>query len=589
MEPPASVDEAAFGVNAGIYVNGETVTVDRDTKGAVTVKDGGSLSATRISGVDIEYDSLDNGGGQGQSGIIVNSPDASVTIGGGEEYFNINGLGYNTRVVLNLPAEERASQSSREFKDGVGMASNASQTLVKKAYVFTNGAGRSAYGYNLGTLVIEDSYFETNGRADDYSGALFSVNLTPTARTIGIQATGCTSYYFNNCFKTQDWGVFSLDSVWSSNTYIVNTDVQVKKNGYGIIAIGMNSLDDTTNKVFSYGIKIESATYGAVTHTAGNTAFYSMADLPQDVSNVYSGRITEKDHITKNGESYIAGAISALTAYCDMNAKPDNYNIMAAKDATFTTVIKNEEIEDTLKLARDDIATRTSTFDMAHIGYFLLGYAKGATIWLRSSNADFTLDRVRLESSSGVLLRTMYDSITGDLSRSFWYVAPEADNPHGMDVRMNDMNLTGDIIHEDYQRELRLQLKNTSIAGVISYSTVEEFRADISDYIDKTVAGDAVLKAKVDASSMKSKLVPDASYDCTGGISVEGSRGMSLSLDKDSVWIVTGDSKLTALSIADDAEIKAAEGARPVMTVDGVETAIKAGNYSGDIRLRPGK
>jgi hypothetical protein len=62
--------------------------------------------------------------------------------------------------------------------------------------------------------------------------------------------------------------------------------------------------------------------------------------------------------------------------------------------------------------------------------------------------------------------------------------------------------------------------------------------------------------------------------------------GVIVSLDKDSVWIVTGTSYITSLTIVKGADVKAPEGKSLNMTVDGVKMPIKAGTYKGKIVIR---
>lgn len=59
--------------------------------------------------------------------------------------------------------------------------------------------------------------------------------------------------------------------------------------------------------------------------------------------------------------------------------------------------------------------------------------------------------------------------------------------------------------------------------------------------------------------------------------------GITASFDKDSIWTVTHDSYLGKLTIADGAKIQTADGKELQMTVDGQETGITAGSFSGQI------
>ena len=59
--------------------------------------------------------------------------------------------------------------------------------------------------------------------------------------------------------------------------------------------------------------------------------------------------------------------------------------------------------------------------------------------------------------------------------------------------------------------------------------------------------------------------------------------GLSLTLANNSVWTVTGDSYLTALTIDEASSVVGAGGKAVSMTVDGVKTSVAAGTYAGEI------
>lgn len=65
----------------------------------------------------------------------------------------------------------------------------------------------------------------------------------------------------------------------------------------------------------------------------------------------------------------------------------------------------------------------------------------------------------------------------------------------------------------------------------------------------------------------------------------EANWGITASFTGDSTWTVTNDSYLGSLTLADSASIKAPEGYKVKMTVDGKDTEIKAGTYTGKIIL----
>ncbi len=65
----------------------------------------------------------------------------------------------------------------------------------------------------------------------------------------------------------------------------------------------------------------------------------------------------------------------------------------------------------------------------------------------------------------------------------------------------------------------------------------------------------------------------------------EGNYGISATFAGDSKWTITNDSYLGSLTIEDHASIEAPSGYTVKMTVDGKETEIKSGTYTGKIVL----
>jgi hypothetical protein len=62
-----------------------------------------------------------------------------------------------------------------------------------------------------------------------------------------------------------------------------------------------------------------------------------------------------------------------------------------------------------------------------------------------------------------------------------------------------------------------------------------------------------------------------------------------VALDAGSKWIVDRTSYITSLTIDKSASVMAPEGYSVIMTVDGVNAPIKAGDYKGQIVLKVSK
>ena len=123
-----------------------------------------------------------------------------------------------------------------------------------------------------------------------------------------------------------------------------------------------------------------------------------------------------------------------------------------------------------------------------------------------------------------------------------------------MAVSMTNMAVTGDVIDEDYQRDMYLTLDGSSLTGAVNYYDCAHWNevAQAEGFTDYAL---------------------DASYDTV--------HGTYITLTNGSVWTVTARSTLLGLTIDDTSAVNG------VMTVDGVETVPVPGVYEGVIVLTP--
>lgn len=128
---------------------------------------------------------------------------------------------------------------------------------------------------------------------------------------------------------------------------------------------------------------------------------------------------------------------------------------------------------------------------------------------VKSHNALIDLTEVDIASKTGVLVHT----IVNDDPCATKVTYP----PYGVNVRMADMTVSGDLLHEDTTRDMWVELKSTTLTGVI--------------------------------------------------------RGANLAMDPGSKWIATGDSRATLTTEIDPAQIDAPAGV--TVTLSGGE----AGQY----------
>ncbi len=115
----------------------------------------------------------------------------------------------------------------------------------------------------------------------------------------------------------------------------------------------------------------------------------------------------------------------------------------------------------------------------------------------------------------------------------------------------------------DTPKNLGLILRDTTITGVISSAT-QKYRDGLT-LIDES--------NRREMSNITQTAAPTVN------------NGVIVSLDRTSHWIVTGTSYITALELAPDAVIEAADGKALTVTLDGQEIQLAPGSYQGKLVL----
>lgn len=80
-------------------------------------------------------------------------------------------------------------------------------------------------------------------------------------------------------------------------------------------------------------------------------------------------------------------------------------------------------------------------------------------VLVKSRNATLTFEGADISAGSGVFIRSV---VNDDL-----LATPAGDDPFGIEVKLREMDVQGDILHEDSQREMWLSLKSSAVRGAI--------------------------------------------------------------------------------------------------------------------------
>ena len=156
-----------------------------------------------------------------------------------------------------------------------------------------------------------------------------------------------------------------------------------------------------------------------------------------------------------------------------------------------------------------------------------IDYVDGAVILVKSTFADIALEDVTVTSSDGTALLTTLNS--DSMSR---YLKEDVGN--GVNVSIRDSEISGSIVHDDYQRDLHISAEGTTITGGVTYSDADAWNS------------------RWEAYSGDDRCVW---YDLDPETYITETHETVLELSGGSVWNVTEESQLTTLSVSPDSTV----------------------------------
>ena len=424
---------------------------------------------------------------------------------------------------------------------------------IDNTMILAAGAGRSAFysdvsggstvpgpgamggqqGNEAPVVVISNSLLETTG-GEGTSGEISFGNSGGRAR--GVQPQGrSVTYLYNTAIVSHTWGAWSTDSARQGLDFIAWRSLGLSQGGYGAYA-------DTSCHVFLYGSTLTGSSDGIVASNNGEIYVTNSADetITTDLR-AFMGRTANARDLcwTDNSasaddirESTITGGQAAVQFHM-----PDQGHSGARNQTQGTLYMRGGSLVTDESLIQGGIDG---------IAAYNRHYA-GACIVTKSANFSGVLDGTEMDSWNGVLIHTMINS-----DSNVNHIA-DGDSTIGSTVTFMNMDVTGDIIHDDYQRELYLTLDNTTLTGAVRCNGCDSWNALCESAFD----GNYILD-------------PDG-YDTWWGV--------TLTLSGSSVWNVTDVSVVTDLIINDGAAVNG------IITenADGTLTVSPAGkSASGD-------
>lgn len=545
--------------------------MDPHDKAAIFIKNGARVAENEYDEGIVEVTVAEGAAGvgsEGMDGVLLTSADYNATgiviaggsykIGGNKDWYTLitnpehnyidtkvasdfdatSPNNYNTVLLFEL--DEDILKEAETGSSGIDAGNDGAVVFIENAYMQVDGAQRYVSStFGNATTVINDSYLVSTGNANGLTNdvslpfsneALLISGAARTNFSIGTSHT----YYLNSTVVAEGWAALSTDASSGDglDLYAYNTKAYALNGGYTTYA-------DFTCRVWLYGSLLQAAEVGGILSKSGEIYVMDGGSATEDILKFNSGKTTSEGGHVK------AGRNAFMIHAPDMMGE----GLKAADHGRLTVLKSTLETSNLLE----------STFDYTTYGQeasAYVDYIRGDVILIKSTSATVKLEETILKSSNGVLFHTVLNS------DRFGNFLAENDNESALPITltMSKMSVEGDILHDDYQRDMRIEFTETSLKGRIYHGSHESWT-----------------KHWADNGITKAQWLPDERWN--------GTNELAVSLDGDSHWEVTKTSSMSRLILEEGARLTAPAGSFISLMVNGEEITIAAGSYSGKVVL----
>jgi hypothetical protein len=537
-----------------------------------------------------------------------------------------NNYGSITADVVNAVSTSQANWGKMSYVNGL------SAFNVEIAMEW--GMNALLYATNGGTITVgsldgDRSTFYANG--DGANGVIAGGSGTE-AGSDSAPADTSSVYVYNADFNLEGWNNHVADVVYGGYAYLENINSTTGIEGSYAVGQASAVANDFGNGVVDvkdfnttvYGNRSAGAyVIGGGVITAENSSFMSMADAGLVIASGGTYKIKDSsatgeiglrnrggintdstsvfDNVTltasKQTDSYVTGdtAKKAVEAWEKASGSTAlMHYMMSDADMTIGKLCENYDISDNAKAVliselseiageeyTDDTPLRSSVLDNTYYNYSA-GQYTGTTDYsdvpyLTVGSAYGGLVSSVMESeAAGVNVEFNNSSFKNENTADYNYlIASEAGS--APNVTFTNSDAEGIIWNEgDVTRVVEGMNGSRSSSLTVTFDN-SDFKGSFADGSNGlwNVSGLSYINANNEETSLNGNYYGAAA-----------NWGSSAAFSGDSVWTVTNDSYLGSLTIADNAKITGADGADVVMYVNGEETEIKTGEYSGEIVIK---
>jgi hypothetical protein len=488
---------------------------------------------------------------------------------------NFNGIfaADGTHTLKNVKIDFSGNGRSDFVGYGAAAMSTGENTtlVLDRVSIMSDGVVRSAAIADHGSnLIVKNSYLQTfNGvLPEDYVPSVdtlqmrsvpWMLGLSGNNRATNLLGTNTKASYINSYISSEGWGVLSTDTCTTPQLTTINSAIaNIGEDGYGSYGIG-----GAIERFLGSSFKV--ATYATIVKNA--SIFYGDSD-PEVVAQL-------------NTDLALGLTVRELR---QIRRRPtivnsDRFGVMwhggGSVEISGGTVFNTGE---------------TTFLNKGQAIAINVDGSKGARLNPRNGVILQMMD----DDDPGPVFPAMtntaiYDEPTGPVVLQPGHDVTIADDTDAL-ANFSNIDLTGDFYNavrgdipggfgSSSPRNMALTFVNSDITGVISASTA----AHILPHIEPPIGQDEVSGLPY----INEGHTEDYKYlgVVTNTPSPAVNNGVIVSLGSDSSWTVTDTCYLTSLTIEAESVVAGLGGAKVNMTIDGVETAIAPGAYSGAIIL----
>lgn len=411
--------------------------------------------------------------------------------------------GITSAVVYVEDGQYLQGQSTPTSVSG-GKVTTTSAIGIKIASDTENLNGLYVTG-SKSNYTLKDSKINLSGNcSNDFigigSGAMVNNGGTLTLRNANINTNGCIRSAItttgHSILKVYDSTIKANGGTLPSNYVpIIGPGMMEPPSGLGITGTSRACLTMDNSKSYYYNSTIIADGWGALSTDSSGGYVYLEANNcnVETIKNGYGAYADNGCHDVFNNSKFTSGGMAAIMAgesditYKDTDATCGTYFVM------MHDVMGSTSDKGTLEVTGGNIKTND------------------AVVLVKSDNADITIDGAKMVSQSGTLIKSI---INPDPYRT---KVAEGEKVYGINAKLKNMTLEGNILHEDTERTMTLTFMGTTLKGKIE---------DASIYLD----ADSMWTATADSNVTLIGSFDVAKIDAPTGVTITAVAGSGCTL-----------------------------------------------------------